>query len=57
VCGSPLGAVIVWDLAAGRAAAVHARHGEGVIAVAVDPAGQRVFSCSYDRSLRVGPLL
>jgi WD40 repeat protein len=57
VCGSPLGAVIVWDLAAGRAAAVHARHAEGVIAVALDPAGQRIFSCSYDRSLRVGPLL
>lgn len=56
VCGSPLGAIIVWDIAAGCAAAIHPRHGEGVIAVALDPAGERVFSCSYDRTLQVGPL-
>lgn len=56
VCGTPLGAIVVWDLAAGRAAALHARHSEGVIAVALDHAGERIFSCSYDRTLKVGPL-
>lgn len=56
VCGSPLGTILVWNLAAGRADAVHAAHDAGVIALALDPSGRRIFSSGYDRTLRTCPL-
>ena len=56
VCGTPLGGIVVWDIALGRTIARHARHDEAVVAVAVDPSGERIFSCAEDRTLRAGPL-
>ena len=53
ICGSPTGAIFLWDLPGGTLRQTLTGHDGGIIALALDASGTRLASCGEDKTLRL----
>ncbi len=53
VCGSPTGAIFLWDVPSGDLRETLTGHDGGVLGLALDPSGTQLVSSGYDKTLRL----
>jgi WD40 repeat protein len=53
VCGSPTGAIFLWDVPSGDLRETLTGHDGGVLGLGLDPSGARLVSSGYDKTLRL----
>lgn len=53
ICGAPSGVIFLWDVPSGEIRRALTGHDGGIMALALNPAGTRLVSSGYDKTLRL----